>query len=99
MKSPQFVTLWGDHRVAPCDAAAYELHHPLVGTVTVTQQTLAIARSPEQALVVCTTPAGSSSEEALALLRQTSAALAPSRLAVACQRPCEGHLGGICLRR
>ncbi|KAA2265680.1 helix-turn-helix domain-containing protein [Solihabitans fulvus] len=77
MKSPEFVALWGDHRVAPCDAASYELHHPVVGTVTVTQQTLAVARSPEQALIVCTTPAGSASEEALALLRQTSGGRAP----------------------
>ncbi|WP_405561987.1 helix-turn-helix domain-containing protein [Streptomyces sp. NBC_01180] len=73
MKSPEFVALWADHRVAPCDAATYELRHPVVGTVTVTQQTLSIARSPDQALIVCTTPAGSSSEEALALLRQVSA--------------------------
>jgi len=71
MKSPEFVTLWGDHRITPCDAASYDLHHPLVGAVTVTQQTLAIARSPEQNLIVVTTAAGSPSEEALALLRQT----------------------------
>ena len=73
MKSPEFVDLWGDHRVTPCDADSYELHHPVVGRVTVTQQTLAIARSPGQSLVVCTAPAGSPSEEALALLRQASA--------------------------
>ena len=72
MKSPEFVALWGDHRVQPCDAAAYELHHPVVGSVTVTQQTLSIARSPDQLLIVCTTPAGSPDEEALALLRQAS---------------------------
>jgi hypothetical protein len=36
----------------------------------VTQQTLAIARSPGQSLIVCTTPAGSPSEQALVLLRQ-----------------------------
>ncbi|MBK1787186.1 helix-turn-helix domain-containing protein [Prauserella cavernicola] len=72
MKSPEFVALWGDHRVTPCDAASYELHHPVVGTVTVTQQTLSIARAPAQTLIVCTTPAGSPSEEALALLRQAS---------------------------
>ncbi|WP_181786264.1 helix-turn-helix domain-containing protein [Streptomyces phytophilus] len=72
MKSQEFVALWGDHRVAPCDAAAYELHHPVVGPVTVTQQTLSIARSPDQTLVVCTAAAGSASEEALALLRQVS---------------------------
>ncbi|MFI0237688.1 helix-turn-helix domain-containing protein [Streptomyces sp. NPDC016845] len=77
MKSPEFVALWSDHRVAPCDAASYELHHPLVGTVTVTQQTLSIARAPEQTLIVCTTPAGSSSEEGLALLRQASGGRAP----------------------
>ncbi|MGH4033502.1 helix-turn-helix domain-containing protein [Actinomycetota bacterium Odt1-20B] len=68
MNSTEFVALWGDHRVAPCDAASYELRHPVVGSVAVTQQTLSIARSPDQALIVCTTPAGSSSEEALALL-------------------------------
>jgi transcriptional regulator with XRE-family HTH domain len=79
MKSPEFVALWGDHRVTPCDAAAYELHHPVVGAVTVTQQTLAIARSPEQSLVVCTTPAGSPSEEAIALLGQVSGARRPTR--------------------
>ncbi|MEV5281491.1 helix-turn-helix transcriptional regulator [Streptomyces sp. NPDC051993] len=77
MNSPEFVAMWADHRVAPCDAASYELHHPVVGTVTVTQQTLSVARSPDQALIVCTTPAGSPSEEALALLRQVSADRAP----------------------
>ncbi len=70
MKSPEFVALWADHRVAPCDAAFYDLHHPLVGAVTVTQQTLAILRSPEQSLIVVTTAAGSSSEAALTILRQ-----------------------------
>lgn len=77
MNSPEFVAMWADHRVTPCDAASYELHHPVVGTVTVTQQTLSVARSPDQALIVCTTPAGSPSEEALALLRQVSADRAP----------------------
>jgi transcriptional regulator with XRE-family HTH domain len=77
MKSPEFVTLWGDHRVAPCEATTYELHHPLVGTMTVTQQTLSIARSPEQVLIACTTPTQSPSEEAVALLRQTRHSRAP----------------------
>ena len=69
MKSPEFVTMWGDHRITPCDAASYDLHHPVVGALTVTQQTLAIARSPGQSLIVVTTVAGSPSERALALLR------------------------------
>lgn len=73
MKSPEFVTMWGDHRITPCDAASYDLHHPVVGALTVTQQTLAIARSPGQSLIVVTTVAGSPSERALALLRALGA--------------------------
>ncbi|ADB31095.1 transcriptional regulator, XRE family [Kribbella flavida DSM 17836] len=72
MKSPEFVALWADHKVAPCEAASYDLRHPLVGTVIVTQQTLTIARSPEQSLVAVTTTAGSPSEAALAILRQAT---------------------------
>ncbi|KAA0120216.1 helix-turn-helix domain-containing protein [Mycolicibacterium sp. P9-22] len=73
MKSPEFVAMWGDHRITPCDAASYDLHHPVIGAVTVTQQTLAIARSPGQSLIVVTTAAGSPSEQALALLRSLGA--------------------------
>jgi len=73
MKSPEFVAMWGDHRITPCDAASYDLHHPVVGAVTVTQQTLAIARSPGQSLIVVTTAAGSPSEQALSLLRSLGA--------------------------
>jgi len=73
MKSPEFVAMWGDHRINPCDAASYDLHHPVVGALTVTQQTLAIARSPGQSLIVVTTAAGSPSERALALLRTLGA--------------------------
>lgn len=77
MTSPEFVALWADHRVTPCDAATYKLHHPVIGMVTVTQQTLSIARAPEQVLIVCTTPARSPAEEALALLRQASGPRVP----------------------
>ncbi len=38
MKSPEFVALWSDHRVEPCEAYPYELRHPLVGTLTATEQ-------------------------------------------------------------
>ncbi|MFE3875866.1 helix-turn-helix transcriptional regulator [Kitasatospora sp. NPDC059146] len=68
MGSPEFVALWADHRVAPCDTAAHLLHHPVVGALGVHQQLLSIAGSPEQALIVHTAPAGSPAEEALALL-------------------------------
>lgn len=72
MQSTQFATLWADHRVIPCEGATYALQHPTVGAVTVTQQTLTIARSPEQSLVVCTAPPDSPTREALTLLKQVS---------------------------
>ncbi|AHH97254.1 helix-turn-helix transcriptional regulator [Kutzneria viridogrisea] len=70
VRSPEFVTMWADHRIRPCDAADYELRHPLVGRITVTQQALAIARSPEQTLIAHTTEAGSPSQNAIQLLAQ-----------------------------
>lgn len=68
MGSPEFAQLWADHRVQPCATADYELHHPTVGTLTTTQQSLRSLSSADQILVTCTAPAGSSSAEALALL-------------------------------
>ncbi len=46
------------------------LDHPLVGALTVTQQSLRAMQTPEQVLVTCTAPAGSPDTEALNLLRQ-----------------------------
>ncbi|MFJ1766940.1 helix-turn-helix transcriptional regulator [Amycolatopsis sp. NPDC088138] len=71
MKSPEFVALWGDHRVKPCEADSYVLRHPLVGPLTVAQQILTPARSPEQTVVVVTTAEGSASENTLKLLARS----------------------------
>ncbi len=69
MASAEFAALWGDHRVRPCKADAYRLRHPLCGELTVTQQILVPARSPEQSLVLVTTGAeDSGAQDALALL-------------------------------
>ncbi|MBB2773428.1 MULTISPECIES: helix-turn-helix domain-containing protein [Mycolicibacterium] len=68
VKSPEFVALWADHRVKRCEADTYDLHHPLVGPLTVTQQNLTLARSPEQALSVMTTAEGSASADTMQLL-------------------------------
>ncbi|GAA4886765.1 helix-turn-helix transcriptional regulator [Saccharopolyspora cebuensis] len=73
MRSPEFVAMWGDHRVKPCQADEFELRHPLVGALTVTKQALVVGRSPEQSLIVATTAEGSSSEHTLALLARTTA--------------------------
>jgi transcriptional regulator with XRE-family HTH domain len=70
VKCPEFAALWSDHRVRPCVGDYYELRHPLVGGLTVTQQSLQVVRSPEQSVLVVTTEPGSSSEDSIKLLRR-----------------------------
>ncbi|MBB5773492.1 helix-turn-helix domain-containing protein [Nonomuraea jabiensis] len=66
VKSPEFATMWADHRVKSGADAAYEMRHPLVGTMLVTQQTLWTGDG--QAVVFATTPPGSPSRAAMTLL-------------------------------
>lgn len=82
MSSPEFAQLWSDHRVQPCATADYEMNHPLLGTLTVTQQSLRALQAPEQILVTCTAPSDSPSAQALSLL----AHLTPAELPTATQR-------------
>ncbi|MGW2062666.1 helix-turn-helix transcriptional regulator [Streptomyces sp. NBC_00121] len=76
-KSPEFGAMWADHRVRPCAVAGYEMRHPLVGPLTVTQQTW--SQEPGRNIVVVTTEAGSSARTALALLDQAVAQARPAR--------------------
>jgi transcriptional regulator with XRE-family HTH domain len=69
-KSPEFASLWADHRVKTCTATPYEMHHPLVGPLTVVQQAMSSGRGP--VVVVATAQAGSPSQAALALLAQAT---------------------------
>jgi transcriptional regulator with XRE-family HTH domain len=67
-KSADFASMWADHRVRACTVAPYEMRHPLVGSLTVVQQTLSNGSGPT--VVVATTEAGSASRAALTLLAQ-----------------------------
>ncbi|WP_055563384.1 helix-turn-helix domain-containing protein [Streptomyces atriruber] len=69
-KSTKFASMWADHRVKACTGADYEMRHPLVGPLTVVQQSMSSGRGP--AVVVATTEAGSPSRAALALLAQAT---------------------------
>ncbi|WLQ36761.1 helix-turn-helix transcriptional regulator [Streptomyces castrisilvae] len=73
MRSPEFATMWADHRILACDVADYEMHHPTVGTLTVTQQTLQSPQGSGPAVVIATTVPGSPSETALKLLAHGTA--------------------------
>ena len=75
MKSADFVTLWRDHRVKPCEADSYHLQHPTVGPLTVTQHNLVVARATGQSVCIVTTAAGSPSADTLGLLAGTIAAV------------------------
>jgi transcriptional regulator with XRE-family HTH domain len=76
VKSAEFAAMWADHRVKALGDAVYEMRHPLVGTMHVTQQTLRTER--DSVVVVATTEAGSPSQAAMTLLAH-SIATAPER--------------------
>ena len=72
VKSAEFAAMWARHRVkSGTEAAVYEMRHPLVGTMTVTQHTLRLERG--QHVVLATTEMGSPSHAAMTLLAHTAA--------------------------
>jgi len=73
MKSTEFVDLWADHRIQACDVVVYEMRHPLVGVVTLNQQTLLSPGADGQSIVVATAEADSPSQSAMTLLAQAIA--------------------------
>ncbi|MEU4157345.1 helix-turn-helix transcriptional regulator [Actinoplanes sp. NPDC026670] len=66
VKSPDFSRMWAAHRVKSGGEPVYEMRHPLVGLLSVTQQSL--RTEPGQNVVVATTEAGSPSHAAMTLL-------------------------------
>lgn len=70
IESPEFATMWAEHTVLPCGRDVYDLTHPLVGNLTVTQQTLTVPQQPHQSLITVTADPGSPSAAALAMLNQ-----------------------------
>ncbi|MYW04741.1 helix-turn-helix transcriptional regulator [Streptomyces sp. SID3343] len=73
MRSPEFATMWANHRIRQCDVAEYEMRHPLVGTLTAAQQTLQSPQGDGPVLVVATAAPGSPSATALTLLAHATA--------------------------
>jgi len=75
VKSDDFASLWADHRLKTGLVAVYAMHHPLVGALEVTQQTLQAEQG--QQVVVATAEPGSPSQTALALLAHAVASVGP----------------------
>ncbi|MBK3574458.1 helix-turn-helix domain-containing protein [Streptomyces sp. MBT65] len=74
-KSAEFASMWADHRVKSHMFAQYDMRHPVVGSLTVVQQSLGLGRGI--GVVVATTPAGSPSRAALTLLAQAAVPAEP----------------------
>jgi transcriptional regulator with XRE-family HTH domain len=70
IESAEFTTMWAEHTIRPCGRDVYDLTHPLVGELTVTQQTLSLPQKPHQSLVTVTAEPGSPSAAALTMLYQ-----------------------------
>ncbi|MFJ9710773.1 hypothetical protein [Streptomyces sp. NPDC101234] len=65
MKSPEFAAVSSEHKVRKWDFATYRMHHPLLGPMYPTPQTLPIPQEPDQRIVVATAEADSPSQAAL----------------------------------
>ncbi|WP_326550841.1 helix-turn-helix domain-containing protein [Micromonospora sp. NBC_01813] len=71
VQSPDFSDMWAAHRVKAGGDATYEMRHPLVGAMTVTQQSLQTEQG--RTVVIATTEPGSPSREAMSLLAHLTA--------------------------
>ncbi len=67
-QSAEFRTRWAAHNVRFHDPGSKELHHPVVGDITLTYNRLELAADPGQMLMIWTAEPGSKSAEALSLL-------------------------------
>ena len=72
-RSETFRTLWATHNVGLCEAGVKAIHHPLVGEVTFTHESMDLVADPGLTMVVYTTEPGSKSEQAVNLLASWTA--------------------------
>jgi transcriptional regulator with XRE-family HTH domain len=72
-QSETFRTLWAAHNVRRHDTGTKTVHHPLVGDVTFTYESLELTADPDLTMFVYTPDPGSKSEQALRLLSSWAA--------------------------
>lgn len=78
LKSPDFAGLWERYEVTGRKPVQKTFHHPQVGTLTLTSQSLHIEGTPGQRISVYTAEPGSPDHDALLLLDMTAAVPSPS---------------------
>ena len=73
MKSPEFRRWWADHHVREKTHGTKRYHHPVVGELTVSYESITFPDDPDQTLCVYTAEPGSPAETALRLLANWTA--------------------------
>jgi transcriptional regulator with XRE-family HTH domain len=68
IKSPEFARIWATHPVAECLHAVREYDHPLVGRLTLNEESLRLPDDPGQRVIFSGAEPGSPSAERLELL-------------------------------
>ncbi|MBG0831475.1 helix-turn-helix domain-containing protein [Planomonospora sp. ID67723] len=68
VKSPEFRTWWAEHPVQDKTSGILGFHHPIVGSLELSYETLRAVDDPTQALISYAPEPGSPSEDALRLL-------------------------------
>jgi len=74
--SPEFSALWASHDVRYHDTGFKTVHHPEIGDIDLTFETMDLPADPGQALIVYGTEPGSNAESALRLLASWAATTA-----------------------
>jgi len=78
LKSPDFAGLWERYEVTGRKPVQKTFHHPQVGTLTLTSQSLHIEGTPGQRIGVYTAEPGTPDHDALLLLDMTAGVPSPS---------------------
>ena len=73
MRSAEFRTRWAQHNVRFRRTGSKRLHHPIVGDLTLSYETMALTADPGLSLAVYTAEVGSASQAALDILASWSA--------------------------
>jgi hypothetical protein len=68
IKSPEFARIWAGHPVAECTHSVREYDHPLVGRLTLNEESLRVPDDPGQRMIFLGAEPGSDSAERLRLL-------------------------------
>jgi transcriptional regulator with XRE-family HTH domain len=85
-QSELFRTRWAAHNVRYHDTGVKRFHHPVVGDLTLTFETMTLVGDSGLTMFAYTAEAGSNSEEALDLLASWTATLDPAELSSVTER-------------